>query len=644
MSVTRPLIAAFGTAIFLAGCATTDNLITEEGLLKPEHTSVVETENAAPGESFSSHQHQPIVNHPADQKTQSWQLGEPDLIVKLPMAYSLPLEGADVFRSFVIPNVTVSDRYVHALDFRLDNHEVVHHAEFRLDESDTSWQRSQEEPESGFEGMNSTTAHYPEGHFVNWVPGKRTSKLPEGLAWRLPAKADLVVQLHMMPSGFKEVIDPEIALYFVDKPPVLSSQMVWLGSRWLPIAAGDPSFITRDSYELPSDVEVMNILPHCHYICKGIKAWATLPDGSSQRLVKIEEWDFYKQDEFRFKPPLNLPRGTILSVEFSYDNSADNRRNPNDPPQNIEFGPMSSNEMADLWVQVMPKSERESVDLRHGVAHHLGKKIIESLEQQVKLKPNVNGHIELARYYRSMGQLSEAVTQLQRALELAPANTTVLENLAIALTDVGQRAEALIHWKRHVQLAPNDLQARVNLATALGFSNQVVEAESHLKRATELDPNFGLAFFKLGRVQSYLGRFDDALRSFRAALALDPNEPAVLHAVARLLATHPDPSKRRPEEALELANRALKHLPRPDSMSLSTLAMAQAATSDFELAVTTASLALSRVTSAEENLLTPIIQRQIDHYQQGRIEVARAVGGKRFIAPGERNTNRLPGL
>jgi tetratricopeptide (TPR) repeat protein len=636
MSATRPLIAALGTLIFLAGCATSGNIITGGGLLNPnsvvtnhrhDDTLVVEAKSVAPGDSL----HQP----PAPQWTPNWQLGEPDLIVKFSTPYSLPLEDSDVFRNFVIPNVTASERYVRALEFRLDNRQVVHHAEFRLDESDASWQRDNEEPGSGFVGMDNTTAHFPDGHFVNWVPGKQASELPEGLAWRLPAQADLVVQLHMMPSGFEEVIDPQIGFYFADQPPALSPQMIWLGSRWLPIAAGDPGFTTRDSYELPFDVEVMSVLPHCHFICKEIKAWAILPDGSHQWLVRIEEWDFYRQEELHFKRSLRLPQGTTVSMEFGYDNSADNLRNPNDPPQDIEFGPQSSNEMADLWIQVMPRNDRESMDLRLSSARHLQQKIIEQQEQLVELEPDVNGHLKLARSYRRASQLSEAVTQLNKALELAPENTTVLESLAIALTDVGRHHEALVHWWRGVQLAPNDSRAHLNLGTALGFSNQVAEAESHLKRATVLDPSFAPAFFRLGRAQSYLGRFDDALRSFRAALALNPNETMPLHAAARLLATHPDPSKRRSSEALELANRALTLLPRPDAWSLSTLATAQAAIGDFELATATARQALSRVASGEERSLGPIIQRQIDHYQQGRVEVARAAGDKRFVAPGE---------
>ncbi len=640
MSAIRPLIAALVIFLFLAGCATSGNRISREILPIPssevtnhrhDDTQLMESEGAAPGT--------PLEHLSTPQLKTSWQLGEPDLIVKLRAPYSLPPEASDVFRNFVIPNVTTSDRYVRALEFRLGNHEVVHHAEFRLDETDVSWRRDNEEPGTGYGGMDNATAHYPDGHFVNWVPGKRASELPEGLAWRLPAHADLVVQLHMMPSGFEEVIDPIIGLYFADELPKLNPQMIWLGSRWLPVEAGDTNFVTRDSYELPIDVDVLSVLPHCHFICKNIKAWAILPDGSQQWLARVEEWDFYSQNESRFNRPLSLPRGTTVSVEFGYDNSIGNKRNPNNPPQDIEFGPLSSNEMADLWIQVMPRNERESESLRRFSARHLQQRMIERQERLVELEPDVNGYIELAHSYKRASQVDKAVTRLQEALQFAPESTAVLESLAIALTDVGRHDEALNHWRRCVQLAPNDSRAHLNLGTALGFSNQVAEAESHLKLATELDPGFAPAFFRLGRAQSYQGRFDDALLSYRAALALNPNEPMALHAAARLLATHPDLGKRRPSEALELASRALRQLPKPDAMSLSTLATAQAATGGFELAVTTARLALSRV-APDERSLESKIRRQVDLYGQGRIEVARAAGSKRFVAPSERHSVR----
>ena len=104
MSATRPLIAALGTSIFWPDVQLPTISSPGEGLLNPN----------------------PVVTNqwgdltPSPQWTPGWQLGEPDLIVTLSTPYSLPLEGSDVFRNFVIPNVTASDRYVRALELRLE--------------------------------------------------------------------------------------------------------------------------------------------------------------------------------------------------------------------------------------------------------------------------------------------------------------------------------------------------------------------------------------------------------------------------------------------------------------------------------------------------------------------------------------------
>lgn len=623
MSTIRSLLPVIVIFFFLVGSANSADIHSKEslsdynsGVANPGATSPVATNSLV---GIHRHDEAPVLQVvgaasgdslarlPTPQLTPVWQLGEPDLIVTLRAPYSLPLQNTDKFRNFVIPNVTASDRYVRALEFKPGNDKVIHHAEFRLDETDASWLRDIAEPGTGYGGMDNATANYPDGYFVNWVPGKRVSELPEGLAWRLPAHSDLVLQLHMMPSGFEELVDPQIGLYFTDKPPKLNPLMIWLGSRWLPIAAGDDDFIIRDSYELPHDVDVLSVLPHCHFICKDIKAWANLPDGSQQSLARIEKWDFYRQNEYRFQRPLSLPRGTKLSIEFSYDNSAGNERNPNNPPIDIEFGPLSSNEMADLWIQVMPRNQLESESLRRFSADHLRERIIERQE---------------------------------RIVELDPENTVLLESLAIALTDVGRHSEALNHWRRYVQLAPKDPLGHLNLGTALGFSNQGTAAESHLKIATQLDPDFAPSYLRLGRAQFYLGRFDDALLSFRAALTLNPDEPIALNSAAYLLASHPDPGKRRADEALELANRALQLLPNPNAVSLSTLATAQAAADGFELAVTTATAALGLI-APDDRALESRIRRQVDLYRQGRIDVARAASRKRFVAPNERHSDRL---
>ena len=346
-----------------------------------------------------------------------WELGNPDLIVKLATPYSIATGDSDVFRNFVIPNVTATDRYVRGLEFKLDNHRLVHHAEFRIDETEVSLQRDDADPVGGYAGMSNFTAQYPDGHFINWVPGKLVSYLPKDLAWRLPAGADLVIQLHMMPTDSGGMVDPEIGLYFADTPPELKPRMLWLGSRWLPISAGETRFSVRDSFKLPIDVEVLSVFPHCHFICKTVEAWAILPDGSELWLARIEEGDFYSQQETRFIEPLRLPRGTIMSVEFGYDNSVENERNPNSPPVDIEFGPLSSNEMADFWIQVLARNEDEGERISQSSAIHLQQKIIEHQERKVELMPDVDSYIELARSHRILNELNRTARLEGRAIQ-----------------------------------------------------------------------------------------------------------------------------------------------------------------------------------------------------------------------------------
>ena len=113
---------------------------------------------------------------------------------------------------------------------------------------------------------------------------------------------------------------------------------------------------------LPVEVEIIGALPHCHLICDAVKGWVTLPDGSQKQLIEIEQWNFYNQQEVQFEQPIKLPQGTTLSIEFSYDNSGSNTNNPNSPPLDIEFGPLSANEMADFWIQVSPGNKENSLD------------------------------------------------------------------------------------------------------------------------------------------------------------------------------------------------------------------------------------------------------------------------------------------
>ena len=274
----------------------------------------------------------------APQWTDGWQLGTPDLIVTLPRPYVLQPDGSDVSRVFVLPLPVGSMRYVRGLEFRPGNQRVVHHANIRIDRTPASRQLDDQDPAPGYDGVLSHSAVYPDGHFLGWTPGQVAPLLPKGLAWRLAPGSDLVVEVHMKPSGKTERVEPSIGLYFGDDPPERTPAMLRLGRQSIDITPGEKHYTITDSFVLPVDVEVQAVQPHAHYRAREVTGVATLPDGTTKWLIFIKDWDVRWQHVYRYVTPFALPHGTTLAVRYTYDNSADNPRNPEQPPRRVQWG------------------------------------------------------------------------------------------------------------------------------------------------------------------------------------------------------------------------------------------------------------------------------------------------------------------
>src|SRR5207302_1341727 len=108
--------------------------------------------------------------------------------------------------------------------------------------------------------------------------------------------------------------------------------------------AGAPNYEIADTYVLPVDTTVLRIYPHAHYLGKDMSVTAKLPDGATKTLLHIAHWDFNWQDEYQYTQPVALPKGTTVSMKFTYDNSAGNPHNPHTPPVRVRFGPEANDE------------------------------------------------------------------------------------------------------------------------------------------------------------------------------------------------------------------------------------------------------------------------------------------------------------
>jgi hypothetical protein len=186
-----------------------------------------------------------------------------------------------------------------------------------------------------------------------WAVGATPMMFPPELTARLPKGSDFLIQMHFHPGGKVETEKSLIGIYFTDKGPDKDLLSVELPALFgfgagINIPPGEKQFTIRDSYTLPGDARVLMAIAHAHYLAKDMKATATLPDGSTKGLLWISDWDFNWQDQYIYERPFTLPKGTRIDVTLVYDNSADNPRNPINPPRRALFGEQSFDEMGTI--------------------------------------------------------------------------------------------------------------------------------------------------------------------------------------------------------------------------------------------------------------------------------------------------------
>ena len=284
--------------------------------------------------------------------SEGWQAGQPDKVFKLANAYSLPADGPDQYRCFVIPMNLDQDVYVKSFEFRPDNRKIVHHAIVFSDPNGNARRLARNGnsyPCFGGPGFA------PISMVAGWAPGGSPSLAGPGMSLTVTKGSDLVLQIHYHPSGKAEQDQSSLGMTFGD-PPTVGRGMVFINSRAIHIAAGDSHYVVKTGITIPQDVEVLGITPHAHYLGKDMKIDAKLPDGSVQHMIWIKDWDFNWQGQYRYKEPVKLPKGTRVELEYTYDNSAANIRNPSHPPVNVHWGEQTTDEMALAFLSVKLKS------------------------------------------------------------------------------------------------------------------------------------------------------------------------------------------------------------------------------------------------------------------------------------------------
>ncbi len=510
-----------------------------------------------------------------------WQLGQPDLIVAMPEPYELVAEGPDQFRNFVLPVDIPATRYVEAVEFRAGDTAAVHHATIRIDNTPSARQLDERDPLPGFGGMSTGNAHHPVGQFLGWTAGKIPYRSPKGLAWSLEVGTDFVLELHLQPTGKPEDIQCTLGLFFTEYPPTRHAFTMVLESQTMDIAAGESNYVVYDEYTSPVPLEVYGVYPHAHFLGKTVEGYADLPDGRREWLIRISDWDFNWQDDYRYAEPVFLPAGTTIAMRWTYDNSVENVRNPSSPPRRVRFGPNSYDEMADLALRVVARSAEEwqVINQQFGVK---GKKVqIAGADAAIAADPDdAEAHYRRGTALAQLGDEAEALVSFRRAYELAPEDDRVLNNLGVLLHSQGQIE-----------------QAREYLETGLGFN-----------------PDNEEILQNLGALCEAAGEFEQAIDYYRRALELNSNALNVANNLAWLLATSDDPRWNDGMEAVRWAEACAVATSHNDPLVLDTLAAAYAQAERFADAIKWQSQAIALAPAG----LRAEYRRRLELYRSGR--------------------------
>ena len=495
--------------------------------------------------------------------SKDWQLGPPDLILRVTSPMQVPASGTDLFRNFILPVPITQTKYIRAMEIKPGAPRVVHHANVLIDRTASLRRQHPNDWQQGIAGMELTVdsgqSFDPDSHFLFWKPDSPALIEPSGMPWRLDPGNDLILNMHLKPTGKPETVQATVGLYFAEGPATAHPMLLQLEhDSALDIPAGDAAFVIEDHLKLPVDVDVLGVYPHAHYLGKKLEGYAILPNGEKKWLILIRDWDIDRQSVYRFQSPLFLPKNSVLYMRYTYDNSKANIRNPNSPPIRVKAGNRSVDEMGHLWLQVLPRALPNS--------NQDPRLLLEQAWMQNGLRKDPDDHIalyNLASVDMIGNDFTSAATLYRRALTRTPDDVRTLTALGTALDGAGDWRQAQAEYQKALTVDPQNIDARFDLAHLEFKHGSYAEAEQEYRHLLVEAPKDPSVHNELGGVLAATNRPTDAKHEFEIAITLDPDNFEALYNLAGIEADNTNFS-----HAAELLERALKQRDDADAHQL----------------------------------------------------------------------------
>ena len=300
---------------------------------------------------------------------------KPDMILKMTDSFMVKGDNMERFVIFKIPFELKETENIEAIEFYSNNKKLIHHANYAVHEvADTTIDIYKTDAVINLSEDDRTKLDQYRPYkkvmtyYGGWIPGTTYEYYPKEFGWVMPKRGVILLTVHFAPSAVDEESISSINLFFKKTPVTRPVKVISFGSGGIGEKDIDPVFYIRANEKKMftlevtnpgADLSVMYVWPHMHYIGKEFKAYIITSAGDTIKMVHIPEWDFRWQEIYRMKNLVKVPKGSVLHIEGSYDNTADNPANPNNPPHTIfsEGSMRSTDEMMTLLMVFLPYQE-----------------------------------------------------------------------------------------------------------------------------------------------------------------------------------------------------------------------------------------------------------------------------------------------
>ncbi len=327
---------------------------------------------------------------PAPEFPEGWHIGNPDVVLTMAEEHTVEAEGPDDYLYFTIPTNFKEDRWIQAAEVRPGNRKVVHHViafiqtpemiaaaaragRGRRDSAASIFYRdgtlfrvrmdapvyddgcSRDNGGSAF-GVGQDGGDNFGRLLTGYAPGKDWDVWPAGMAKKIPAGSNILLQMHYTKVGTVEKDRTSIGLIFAKEPPRKTIITRGISNHYFLVPPGAENHEVTACATFDREITIIGYMPHMHLRGKDMKYEVLYPDGRRETLLSVPRYDFNWQQTYTLKEPKKLPAGSKLIVTAHFDNSAKNKYNP-DPTKPVRWGDPTYDEMMIGWMSFTIEDE-----------------------------------------------------------------------------------------------------------------------------------------------------------------------------------------------------------------------------------------------------------------------------------------------